>query len=403
MPEYVFFSDTGEWRHRSVGTKHPHRRWLGSVNYTAGKMAYIPWVVQQNAAAAAAAATPKTNVEVIQNAAAAAAAAVTKVKQSTNRVNQRLVLDPRIEEQGLLWFVLPSEVENDIVDGQGGVGRGGRAAAAVLPPARDSIGITAGLHGTIALIPKFSPTQEAIAVHSRSDEASAKPIQMNASSARMEERDDHHTSTVGGSGGSPYTAVAASSAAAIPPPTAQQDTLPHSKMENGGAIEATKTKGALQVDEVDASAAASSTTATAAGIKVINGAAASVYPAVSAADSACADGLCALPGFFRSSCMDDSLDGKEKYACAHVCVCACVRVCVCACVRACVCLSLCACLSLCVCVCVWTPLEMIRRISSIFMKPYLSCRRRLSRWQGYRREQGVLSIEIIHGMKRACV
>ena len=73
MPEYVFFSDTGEWRHRSVGTKHPHRRWLGSVNYTAGKMAYIPWVVQQNAAAAAAAATPKTNVEVIQNAAAAAA------------------------------------------------------------------------------------------------------------------------------------------------------------------------------------------------------------------------------------------------------------------------------------------------------------------------------------------
>lgn len=365
MPEYVFFSDTGEWRHRSVGTKHPHRRWLGSVNYTAGKMAYIPWVVQQNAAAAAAAATPKTNVEVIQNAAAAAAAAVTKVKQSTNRVNQRLVLDPRIEEQGLLWFVLPSEVENDIVDGQGGGGRGGGAAAAVLPPARDSIGTTAGLHGTIALIPKFSPTQEAIAVHSRSDAASAKPIQMNASSARMEERDDHHTSTVGGSGGSPYTAVAASSAAAIPPPTAQQDTLSHSKMENGGAIEATKTKGALQVDEVDASAAASSTTATAAGIKAINGAAASVYPAVSAADSACADGLCALPGFFRSSCMDDSLDGKEKYACARVRVCACARVC------ACVSLSLCACLSLCVCVCVcvWTPLEMIRRISSIFRNP----------------------------------
>lgn len=67
--------------------------------------------------------------------------------------------------------------------------------------------------------------------------------------------------------------------------------------------------------------------------------------------------------------MDDSLDGKEKYACARVCVCACVRVCVCACVRVRVSLSLCACLSLCVCVRVWTPLEMIRRISSIFRNP----------------------------------
>lgn len=31
LPEYVFFEDTGEWRHKSMKNKKPFRRWLNDV------------------------------------------------------------------------------------------------------------------------------------------------------------------------------------------------------------------------------------------------------------------------------------------------------------------------------------------------------------------------------------
>lgn len=31
LPEYIFYEDTGEWRHKSVKNKKPFRRWLNDV------------------------------------------------------------------------------------------------------------------------------------------------------------------------------------------------------------------------------------------------------------------------------------------------------------------------------------------------------------------------------------
>ena len=32
LPEYVFYEDTGEWRHKSMKNKKPFRRWLNDVS-----------------------------------------------------------------------------------------------------------------------------------------------------------------------------------------------------------------------------------------------------------------------------------------------------------------------------------------------------------------------------------
>ena len=51
----------------------------------------------------------------LDEAAAAAATSIAKHRQvAGNRVDHRRILDPQIEAQGLLWFVLPSEVVSDV-------------------------------------------------------------------------------------------------------------------------------------------------------------------------------------------------------------------------------------------------------------------------------------------------
>lgn len=37
---YMFWLDTGEWRHRSVGSRSRNRKWLGSIKYAGGKMQF---------------------------------------------------------------------------------------------------------------------------------------------------------------------------------------------------------------------------------------------------------------------------------------------------------------------------------------------------------------------------
>jgi hypothetical protein len=32
MPHYIFYADTGEWRHRTIGKRSPHRRWLHNID-----------------------------------------------------------------------------------------------------------------------------------------------------------------------------------------------------------------------------------------------------------------------------------------------------------------------------------------------------------------------------------
>lgn len=31
LPEYIFYEDTGEWKHKSIKNKKPYRRWLSDV------------------------------------------------------------------------------------------------------------------------------------------------------------------------------------------------------------------------------------------------------------------------------------------------------------------------------------------------------------------------------------
>ena len=42
LPEYVFYEDTAEWRHRSIKNKKPFRRWLNDVSFLDGSLHYVP-------------------------------------------------------------------------------------------------------------------------------------------------------------------------------------------------------------------------------------------------------------------------------------------------------------------------------------------------------------------------
>ena len=42
LPEYVFYEDTAEWRHRSIKNKKPFRRWLNDVSFLDGALRYEP-------------------------------------------------------------------------------------------------------------------------------------------------------------------------------------------------------------------------------------------------------------------------------------------------------------------------------------------------------------------------
>lgn len=33
LPNYIFYEDTGEWRHKTIKNKKPFRRWLNDVKY----------------------------------------------------------------------------------------------------------------------------------------------------------------------------------------------------------------------------------------------------------------------------------------------------------------------------------------------------------------------------------
>ena len=33
LPEYIYFSETAEWKHVSIRNKKPYRRWLNKVRY----------------------------------------------------------------------------------------------------------------------------------------------------------------------------------------------------------------------------------------------------------------------------------------------------------------------------------------------------------------------------------
>ena len=42
LPEYIFYEDTAEWRHRTIKNKKPFRRWLNDVTAVDGKFHYLP-------------------------------------------------------------------------------------------------------------------------------------------------------------------------------------------------------------------------------------------------------------------------------------------------------------------------------------------------------------------------
>lgn len=41
LPEYVFFADTGEWRHRSIMNKKPFRKWLNHISFVNGHLEVV--------------------------------------------------------------------------------------------------------------------------------------------------------------------------------------------------------------------------------------------------------------------------------------------------------------------------------------------------------------------------
>eukprot|EP00041_Stephanoeca_diplocostata_P024213 m.607394 g.607394 ORF g.607394 m.607394 type:complete len:1168 (+) comp22477_c0_seq23:225-3728(+) len=139
LPEYMFWTDTGEWRHKSIGTKAPHRRWLGSVSYADGTMRY------PRRADTFPGPAPRTTADLVAAARAAADAATQKMVQAKRVDDQERILDPAVAEQRLRWFVLPSDVQRE-VKAFGAAGVHDRTHAHRPPP-----------HGagTVTLLPEF--------------------------------------------------------------------------------------------------------------------------------------------------------------------------------------------------------------------------------------------------------
>jgi selenocysteine lyase/cysteine desulfurase len=97
LPLYGFYIDSGEWKHRSRMTKFPSRRWLGSVSYKSGAMAWQ---------------TMKKTLHSGQNLADFLVEA-DKILQKALNSYQNTTVDQNnlLNESGreLRWFLLPSE------------------------------------------------------------------------------------------------------------------------------------------------------------------------------------------------------------------------------------------------------------------------------------------------------
>jgi hypothetical protein len=144
VSDYMFWTDTGEWRHRSVGQKAPHRRWLGAISYATGRMEYTPHKIE----------CPAPSVtDVFAEAARAGDAALVAMQKAKAGVDERRILDPQIEALGLLWFVLPSDVKADVRAGY--VGGDGSADL-------EQNRATTVRQGTVAFLPQFSDGEAAV-------------------------------------------------------------------------------------------------------------------------------------------------------------------------------------------------------------------------------------------------
>lgn len=100
LSEYMFWVDTGEWRHKTVGNKAPFRRWLGSVDYTHGKMDYMKRVNPQ----------AMGQEEAIRHAQGLAEKAWTAVQKSKKKPNHVQLLPKSAVSNGLVWCALPSDI-----------------------------------------------------------------------------------------------------------------------------------------------------------------------------------------------------------------------------------------------------------------------------------------------------
>lgn len=139
---------TGEWRHKSIGTKAPHRRWLGSVSYADGTMRY-----PQHAAAP----HPRTAAELTTAARAAADAATQNMVQAKHVGDQERILDPAIAAQHLRWFALPSDALREVKEA-GPAGAGDHAPKHSAPKHGP---------GTVTLLPDFPSARSANANHDK--------------------------------------------------------------------------------------------------------------------------------------------------------------------------------------------------------------------------------------------
>eukprot|EP00039_Didymoeca_costata_P005534 m.82303 g.82303 ORF g.82303 m.82303 type:complete len:1086 (+) comp12863_c0_seq3:256-3513(+) len=108
LPKYMFWTETGEWRHRTIGCKTPFRKWLGSISYKTGRMTF-PTTPSTTT-------SPESNsvpsaVEIMKTAERLAEEALKEMtKNHKPIVDQTQLMTKRVQDCGLRWFVLPSEV-----------------------------------------------------------------------------------------------------------------------------------------------------------------------------------------------------------------------------------------------------------------------------------------------------
>ena len=112
LPEYSYYEDTGEWRHRSRLTKTlPNRRWLGRISYKGGKMSFKSQRTVSSSDDKNSTSAPSF-ASCLKAAHKAVEATVNKIKSGKMGVDQQQFVSG--EAEATRWYLLPSEVSKSI-------------------------------------------------------------------------------------------------------------------------------------------------------------------------------------------------------------------------------------------------------------------------------------------------
>ena len=121
LPEYVFYEDTAEWRHRTIKNKKPFRRWLNDVSFLDGSLRYEPKAKQIPGLSTDAASLQALFEEYFRQARAQLGKAESAIRAPNYVVSEYKAGNVKNAQSALVeayrWYVTPIEAYNDVRNG----------------------------------------------------------------------------------------------------------------------------------------------------------------------------------------------------------------------------------------------------------------------------------------------